>query len=98
MLPLPAQYVAPLGDAEVYLAFDPGSRVILVPNGLDMGKTTLNGLGIYHADTGTWEWESVPAAVTGSVWGFDENVGALIGIGKRVTPPASSAYFLYKYR
>ena len=74
--------------------FDPGNRVLLVPNNVDMGAAPLNGLGIYHVDTGQWEWEAVPTAVTGSVWGFDEEVGAMIGIGKRVQP---FAYFLYKY-
>jgi hypothetical protein len=95
-IPLPPQYAPPAGgDHEVYLAFDPGNRVVLVPNNADMGASPLKGLGIYHVDTGRWEWEAVPAAVTGSVWGFDEGVGALIGIGKRVQP---FAYFLYKYR
>ena len=95
-LPLPAQYVLPAGsDHEVYLAFDPGHRVILIPNNFDMGTAPLNGLGIYHVDTGAWDWQAVPPAVFGSVWGFDEAVGALIGIGKRVFP---SAYFLYKVK
>jgi hypothetical protein len=92
---LPAQYVAPPTDHEVYLAFDPTNRVVLVPNNVDMGLSPLNGLGIYKADSASWEWQTVPAAVVGSVWGFDENTGALIGIGKRVSP---SAYFLYKYK
>lgn len=92
---LPAQFAQPAaGDHEVYLAFDPGNRVVLVPNNFDMGSSPLKGLGIYHVDTGRWEWEAVPAAVAGSVWGFDEAAGALIGIGKR-SPPF--AYFLYKY-
>jgi hypothetical protein len=95
MLPLPSQYIAPPGDHEVYLAFDPVRREVLVPNNVDMGVSPLNGLGIYKADAGTWTWEAVPATVTGSVWGFDEATGALIGIGKRVQP---SAYFLYKYK
>ena len=95
-IPLPPQYAPPAGgDHEVYLAFDPGNRVVLVPNNADMGVSPLKGLGIYHVDTGRWEWEAVPTTVTGSVWGFDEGVGALIGIGKRVQP---FAYFLYKYR
>jgi hypothetical protein len=93
--PLPASYAAPPGDHEVYLAFDPINRVLFVPNNPDMGQSPLIGLGIYHVDSGQWEWEAVPPAVFGSVWGFDENTGALIGIGKRVQP---SAYFLYKYK
>jgi hypothetical protein len=93
--PLPTSYVAPPGDHEVYLAFDPINRVLFVPNNPDMGQSPLIGLGIYHVDSGQWEWEAVPPAVFGSVWGFDENTGALIGIGKRVQP---SAYFLYKYK
>ena len=84
------------GDFEQYLAFDPINRLVLYPNAPDMGATSpLSGLGIYHVDTGAWEWQSVPASVTGSVWGFDESVGTLIGIGKRVGP---SAYYLYKYK
>ena len=51
--------------------------------------------GLVAVDSGQWEWETVPPVVSGSVWGFDENAGALIGIGKRVQP---SAYFLYKYK
>jgi hypothetical protein len=35
----------------------------------------------------------VPEAVWGSVWGFDENIGAMIGIGKRVW---GTSYFIYK--
>jgi hypothetical protein len=93
-IPLPSQYVAPPGDHEVYLAFDPGNRVLMVPNNVDMGLSALNGLGIYHVDTGRWEWEASPAAVIGGVWGFDEATGAMIGIGKRSQP---FAYFLYKY-
>jgi hypothetical protein len=95
-IPLPASYILPYaGDHEVYLAFDPQSRTILIPNSEGMGQTSLAGLGLYHVDTNQWEWESVPAAVMGSVWGFDEATGALLGIGKR-SPPY--AYFLYKYR
>jgi hypothetical protein len=95
-MPLPAQYKQPAaGDHEIYLAFDPVNRVVFVPNNYDMGASPLTGLGIYHVDTGQWEWEAVPAAAFGSVWGFDQNAGALIGIGKRVSP---SAYFLYKYK
>lgn len=95
-IPLPAAYVTPYDQSEeVYLAFDPQSRTILIPNSEGMGNVSLAGLGIYHVDTGAWEWEPVPASVMGSVWGFDEASGTLIGIGKRVQP---SAYFLYKYR
>jgi len=66
-----------------------------VPNNVDMGISPLNGLGIYKADARTWEWQAVPQAVVGSVWGFDENTGALIGIGKRAAP---SSYYLFKYK
>src|SRR5262249_40547893 len=81
-IPLQPQYKQPVaGDQEVYLAFDPVNRVIFVPNNSDMGISSLKGLGIFHVDTGQWEWEAVPPAVFGSVWGFDQNAGALIGIG-----------------
>ncbi len=94
-IPLPPQYAQPAGqDHEVYLAFDPGNRVVLVPNNFDMGTSPIKGLGIYHVDTGQWEWEAVPPTVFGSVWGFDEATGAIIGIGKRAQP---FAYFLYRY-
>ena len=59
-----------------------------------MGTSPIKGLGVYHVDTGQWQWEAVPPTVLGSVWGFDEATGAMIGIGQR-TPPF--AYFLYKY-
>jgi hypothetical protein len=96
VIPLPSQYVRAWdGSAEVYLAFDPNNRVLFVPNNVDMGLSSLAGLGIYHVDTGVWEWEATPPAVFGSVWGFDESAGALVGIGKRVYP---TAYFLYKYK
>jgi hypothetical protein len=95
VIPLPPQYTPPgATDHEVYTVFDSINRVILVPNNTSMGETPLRGLGLYHVETGQWEWESVPAAVMGSVWGFDEATGAMIGIGKR-SPPY--AYFLYKY-
>ena len=95
VIPLPSQYALPAGaDHEVYTVFDPINRVVLVPNNTNMGQAPLAGLGIYHVDTGQWEWEAVPAAVVGSVWGFDEATGAMIGIGKRSQP---YAYFLYKY-
>jgi hypothetical protein len=94
-IPLPVQYALPAGgDHEVYLAFDPGNRVVLVPNNFDMGSSPLKGLGIFHVDNGRWEWEPVPPGVGGSVWGFDEATGTLIGIGKRSEP---FAYFLYRY-
>ena len=94
VIPLPAQYTPP-GDQtqDVYLVFDPINRLVLVPNNIGMGQSPIQGLGIYHLDTGAWEWEAVPTAVWGSVWGFDENIGAMIGIGKRV--PGTS-YFIYK--
>jgi hypothetical protein len=94
-IPLPPQYRLPDGEStEVYLVFDTLSRVLLIPNNFGMGQTPIQGLGIYHVDTGRWEWEAVPQAVFGSVWGFDETAGAMIGIGKRQEP---FAYFLYKY-
>jgi hypothetical protein len=93
-IPLP-QYRLPDGEStEVYLVLDTFNRVLLIPNNLGMGQTPLQGLGIYHVDSGQWEWEAVPTAVSGSVWGFDEATGAMIGIGKRNEP---FAYFLYKY-
>jgi len=95
VIPLPLQYTPPGGtDQEVYTVFDPINRIVLVPNNTLMGQAPLRGLGIYHVDTGQWEWEPVPASVMGSVWGFDEATGAMIGIGKRSQP---YAYFLYKY-
>jgi len=93
---LPAQYTAPSDQSqEVYLVFDPVNRLVLVPDAVGMGTGPLTGLGIYHVDTRQWEWEATPPAAYGSVWGFDENVGAMIGIGKR--QPGSS-YYLYKYK
>ena len=59
-----------------------------------MGNNALNGLGIYHVDTGVWEWEDTPDDVSGSNWGFDENLGVLVGTGKRYTP---YGYYFYKY-
>jgi len=91
---LPSQYVPAPSDSDVYLAFDPVNRVVLVPNNIGMGQSPIQGLGIYRVDTGQWEWEAVPQAVWGSVWGFDENIGAMIGIGKRTSP---TAYYMYKY-
>lgn len=94
VIPLPAQYAPPADQSqEVYLAFDPINRLVLVPNNIGMGQSPIQGLGIYHADTGQWEWEAVPEAVWGSVWGFDENIGAMIGIGKRAW---GTSYFIYK--
>ena len=80
-------------DGEVYLAFDPIRRLVLVPNNTSMGGP-IKGLGIYHVDTGVWEWERVPASVGGSLWGFDESVGALVGVGTRSAP---YAYYLYQH-
>jgi hypothetical protein len=95
-IPIPSQYKRMEGLAtDVYLAFDPGSRQVLIPNNYDMGGSPLQGLGFYQVDTGQWAWEAVPAEVWGSAWGFDESVGALIGIGKRSPPYAT---FLYKPR
>jgi hypothetical protein len=78
----------------MYLVFDSINRVVMIPNNLDMGGEPIAGLGIYHVDSGQWEWESVPPAVIGSAWGFDENLGVFVGIGKRSQP---YAYFLWKY-
>ncbi|MDO8475204.1 MAG: hypothetical protein Q7W02_03230 [Candidatus Rokubacteria bacterium] len=94
-LPLPSQYRLPeAGGTEDYLVFDTMHRVLLIPNNFGMGQTPLQGLGVYHVDTGRWEWEAVPRVVVGSVWGFDEASGAMVGIGKRYEP---FAYFFYKY-
>jgi hypothetical protein len=94
-IPLPPQWVPIEGLAgDVYLAFDPGNRVLLIPNSFGMGGTPLSGLGIFHVDTGVWEWDAVPPAVYGSAWGFDENLGVLVGIGKRQQP---YAYYIWKY-
>lgn len=91
-IPLPWQYAQ--YDGEVYLVFDPVRRVVLIPNNTSMGGP-IRGLGIYHVDTGVWEWEAVPASVAGSLWGFDETVGAMVGIGTRSGP--AYAYYLYQY-
>lgn len=90
-IPLPWPYVP--YDGEVYLVFDSVKRVVLVPNNTSMGGLIV-GLGIYHVDTRVWEWEAVPPNVGGSLWGFDENLGALVGLGKR---QATYAYYLYQY-
>jgi hypothetical protein len=79
------------GDA--YLAFDPGNRVVFVPNNVNFGGS-LVGLGIYHVDTGVWEWEDTPPEVAASLYGFDEHTGVLVGMGKRSQPFAT---YLYKY-
>ena len=93
--PLPIQYTPPsAADHEIYLVFDTKHRKVLVPNTQGMGDSPVLGLGIFDVETHVWEWEAVPSAVWGSVWGFDEATGAIIGIGKR-SPP--HAYFLYKY-
>jgi hypothetical protein len=93
---LPSQFKGQEGLADdIYLAFDTINRLVFVPNNYDMGGAALQGLGIYHVDTGQWEWENVPSTVVGSAWGFDESVGALIGVGKR-NPPYGT--FLYKYK
>jgi len=59
-----------------------------------MGGTPLSGPGIYHVDTGVWEWGAVPPVVLGRTWGFGENRGVLVGIGKRQQPYAS---YFWKY-
>jgi hypothetical protein len=93
---LPASYTQPTDESqEVYLVFDPVNRLVFVPNNTGMGTGPLAGLGIYHVDTGQWEWEAAPAAAYGSVWGFDENLGAMIGIGQRIW---GTHYYLYKYK
>lgn len=90
-IPLPWLY-APY-DGEVYLVFDSVKRVVLIPNNTSMGES-LQGLGIYHVDTRVWEWEPVPPNVAGSLWSFDESLGAVVGMGKRFSP---YAYYLYRY-
>jgi hypothetical protein len=91
---LPAEHRVALAGNDMYLVFDSINRVVMIPNNLDMGAGPIVGLGIYHVDSGQWEWESVPPTVMGSAWGFDENLGVLVGIGKRSQP---YAYFLWKY-
>jgi len=88
---LPWPFQAFSGDA--YLVFDPGNRVIFVPNNVNFGGP-LVGLGIFHVDTGVWEWEDTPPEVAASLYGFDEHTGLLVGMGKRSEPYAS---YLYKY-
>jgi hypothetical protein len=95
-IPLPPEWrpVEGYGN-DMYLAFDTINRLVLIPNQFGMGTSGLFGLGIYHVDTGAWEWDTkVPPAVQGSVWGFDENLGALVGFGKRTQP---YGYFIWKY-
>jgi hypothetical protein len=93
---VPSQWKGQEGLADdIYLAFDTINRLVFVPNNYDMGGSPLRGLGIYHVDTGQWDWEDVPSAVIGSAWGFDESIGALVGVGKR-SPPYGT--FLYKYK
>lgn len=95
-LPVPALWVNTEGSGnDIYLVFDPINRLVLIPNSFSMGATPLSGLGIFHVDSSTWEWETaVPPAVMGSVWGFDENLGVLVGVGKRIRP---YAYYIWKY-
>ena len=95
VIPLPPQWVPVSGgENDIYLVFDSVNRLVLIPNSFGMGQTTLSGLGVYAVDAGTWTWESVPQGVMGSAWGFDENLGALVGVGKREQP---FAYYIYKY-
>ena len=92
--PLPSQYTPPAdGAQDVYLAFDPVNRLVLVPNNIGMGQSPILGLGLFNVDLVSWTWEPVPSDVWGSVWGFDENIGAMIGIGKRAE---GTSYFIYK--
>lgn len=95
MIPLPAQYVAPNGDQDVYLVFDPVRRELFVPSTTNHGLTPPVGIGLYKVDTGVWTWEAVPTMVSGSVWGFDEATNSVIGIGKRTPGGTVSAYYLY---
>jgi hypothetical protein len=91
-IPLPWKFQPFAGDS--YLAFDTVNRLVLVPNNISMGGPGMVGLGIYHVDNGVWEWEDVPAAVSSSLFGFDENIGALVGMGNRAAP---LGYYIYKY-
>lgn len=103
-VPLPRQWVQPAGDMETYLAFDPFNRVLLLPNVENFGGRVL-GLGAYHVDTKTWEWD-IPGnvqglLVRGNVFGFDEkNDVFLLAGGHRAegTLPPVTVYWLYRYR
>lgn len=103
-VPLPRQWVPPAGDMETYLAFDPINRVLLLPNVENFGGKVL-GLGAYHVDTKTWEWD-IPGnvqglLVRGNVFGFDEkNDVFLLAGGHRAegTLPPVTVYWLYRYR
>jgi hypothetical protein len=103
-IPLPSQWVKPPGDHETYLAFDSRNRVLLLPNVENFGGRVL-GLGIFHVDTKTWEWENVGPVdgllVRGNVFGFDEkNDVFFLGGGhpnEGVLPPVT-VFWLYRYR
>ncbi len=95
-IPLPA-FVEPVdSSAEYYLAFDPRTRILVVPNNLAMGGSYPTVL-LYHVDTGQQEYITPPAAVSGQLWSYDEHLEAIVIIGKRTgTPGYPFATYLFR--
>ncbi|MEW5979028.1 MAG: Ig-like domain-containing protein [Acidobacteriota bacterium] len=90
---MPAAWIAPDGyDHETYMTFDSINRVILNPNTHNYDGA-VSGLAIYHVDTKSWEWESVPSSVTGNLVGFDVRNNAVLFMGRSAT----DQFWLYRY-
>lgn len=104
VIALPAQAPVPgegQEDLETHLAFDPVNRVVLYPSAGNNGGRIL-GLGIYHVDTGRWEWEAVPSgspAVQGNVVGFDTGHNAMLLYGGKDSDDVDlpTVFWLYRY-
>jgi hypothetical protein len=106
---LPPEWRMPPNDAqEIYMVFDPGHRVLLIPDVYNLGGQVL-GLAIFHVDQRRWEWEPVPTggphAVLGNVLGFEEHLGTMLLIGGHRTwavdkggrLPAPRVFWRYRY-
>jgi hypothetical protein len=93
-VPMPRQYQGPSDRAtfEAYLVFDSVNRVLLMPDVADFDGIVV-GLGVYHVDDRTWEYDAVPAGPSGNVWQFDPAANAMLGVGRN----AEHKFWLYRY-
>jgi hypothetical protein len=85
-IPLPAWWQPTQPSHEAYLTVDTKNRLVVAINNIDMGADIV-AIGLYDPSAGTWTRIEVPSGMRANLWGFDENLGAIVGMGGEVQDP-----------
>jgi len=67
---------------------------VVAINNTDMGADIV-AIGLYDPAAGAWTRIEVPSGMRANLWGFDENLGAIVGMGGEMQDPP---IWLFKVR